>query len=61
MHWSIDIDNVENVAGKRARVGEKEGKKRRERDINLRVVNRARAAAVASELSPSPLWKHHQH
>lgn len=28
MHSPIDIDNVENVVGKRVRVGEKEGKKR---------------------------------
>lgn len=39
MHCPIDIDNVENVVGKRARVGEKEGKKR-EGDINLHAVNR---------------------
>lgn len=39
MHSPIDIDNVENVVGKRARVGEKEEKKR-EGDINLQAVNR---------------------
>lgn len=39
MHSPIDIDNVENVVGKRARVGEKERKKR-EGDINLQAVNR---------------------
>lgn len=39
MHSPIDIDNVENVVGKRARVGEKE-KKKREGDINLQAVNR---------------------
>lgn len=38
MHCPIDIDNVENVVGKRVRVGEKEGK--REGDINLHTVNR---------------------
>lgn len=39
MYSPIDIDNVENVVGKRARVGEKERKKR-EGDINLQAVNR---------------------
>lgn len=40
MHSPIDIDNVENVVRKRARVGEKERKKEREGDINLQAVNR---------------------
>lgn len=39
MHSPIDIDNVENVVGKGARVGEKEGKKRKG-NINLYAVNR---------------------
>lgn len=41
MHCPIDIDNVENVVGKRAGVVEKEGKKGEEGgDINLHTVNR---------------------
>lgn len=42
MHSPIDIDNVENVVGKRAGVVEKEGKKERRGggDINLHTVNR---------------------
>lgn len=39
MHSPIDIDNVENVVGKRVRGGER-GKKTREGDINLKAVNR---------------------
>lgn len=38
MHGPIDIDNVENVVGKSKSGGERGGK--RERDINLYVVNR---------------------
>lgn len=39
MRSPIDIDNVGNVVGKRARVGEKREKKR-VGDINLQAVNR---------------------
>lgn len=60
MHSPIDIDNVENVAEKKSGSGGRREKKREWRDINLQVVNGG-TAAVASELSLSPLWKHHQH
>lgn len=60
MHSPIDIDNVENVGEKKSGSGGRREKKREWRDINLQVVNGG-TAAVASELSLSPLWKHHQH
>lgn len=40
MHSPIDIDNVENVVGKRARVGQEKEKREREGEINLQAVNR---------------------